>query len=309
MEAFTMTENKNNRSPFRPLLLLSAIALAAGVAPAAWAGKISIDFTGPDSFGASSGLSMPLYTSGCASDQLNGAVGTSCNLTLTGNGSAEVALGFNVNIGGTDYSSMYINENGFVTFGAAASSAAQNSTSFTTLQTSLGATPFLAPAVANFDTGTSTPFDFFSDVTGVYYQRGMGVLGAGPYADNDPRATEAFDVFWLSNVGTDRFVSQLVLYSLADGGFAAQFNYGVDGDPNPALPGGFGGYSINGSSASFGNAFDDNLAAFRFAGESGGGGGTDPTSVPEPSALVLMAAGLVAFALTGRRRRRLTAAA
>lgn len=282
---------------------LTLIALAVVTASSAWARQTSIDFTGPDSFGASTGLSMPLYSPTCAGDALNGAVDTSCSLNLTGNGSAEIALGFDLSIGAATYSTLFINENGFITFGSAANSAAQNATSFTDLQTALGTTPFIAPAVADFTTGSSTPFDFF-DGTGIYYQRGQGVLGDGPYVDNDPRATDAFDVIWLTDVGSERFVSQLVLYSLDAGGFAAQFNYGSEfGDPNPTLPGGFGGYSLNGLTTSFGNQFDDTLAAYRF-----GGGDTPPNSVPEPGTLALMLAGLIGIALSTRRRHRVPTA-
>jgi hypothetical protein len=302
MEASDMSVVK--RTPSGYSLPFALLALAALSAPTAWAGRTSIDFTGPDSFGASTGLSMPLYTPGCASDALNGAVDTTCSLNLTGNGSAEIALGFNVTIGANNYGTLFINENGFVTFGSAASATAQNSSTFAGLQSALGTTPFIAPAVADFTTGSSTPFDFSSGGAGVYYQRGLGVLGNGPYFDNDPRATEAFNVIWLSYVGSERFVSQLVLYSLDAGGFAAQFNYGSQfGDPNPTLAGGFGGYSLDGLTASFGNGFDDTLAAYRFAG----GVEPPPTGVPEPGTLALMLAGLLGLALTTRRRRVATA--
>src|SRR5690349_1945136 len=95
----TNTIKKNRRSS---LSISFSIAALTGLAtPAAWAGRTSIDFTGPDFFGASTGLSMPLYSSSCAGDALNGAVDTSCSLDITGNGFAEIALGFGLNIGGS----------------------------------------------------------------------------------------------------------------------------------------------------------------------------------------------------------------
>jgi hypothetical protein len=298
---FMQTSNaikKNRRSLSSISLVLAGVTGLA--APVAWASKTSIDFNEPTVFGASTGLSMPLYSPSCTGDALNGAIDTSCSLDLTGNGFAEVALGFDLTIDGTTYSNVFINENGFVTFGAGASSAAQNSTSFAGLQSALGTTSFLAPAVADFTTGTSTPFDFGNGGTGVYYQRGMGVLGAGPYVDNDPRATDAFNVIWSSNVGGSRFVSQLLLYSLGSGGFAAQFNYGdLFGDANPTLAGGFGGYSVGAQSVSFGNQFDDNLAAYRFGA---GGGDPPPVGVPEPGVLVLMLTALLGVIMVIRRR-------
>jgi hypothetical protein len=300
------TMKKKNNTATRPWAALALAGTMAAATPAAFAARTVIDFTGPDSFGATSGLSMPLYTAGCGSNALNGAADTSCNLNLTGNGSAEIALGFNVAIGGTTYGSLFINENGFVTFGSAATSAAQNSGSFADLLAAEGTTPFLAPAVADFTTGSSNPFAFSNGGTGIYYQRGLGVLGASPYSDNDPRATSAFNVIWLTDVGSERFVSQLVLYSLADNGFAAQFNYGdAFGDPNPTLPGGYGGYSLGGATQAFGNAFNDNLAAYRFDGDTGTGGGEDPppVSVPEPSEIVLLLAALMGLFLATRRRR------
>ena len=291
-----MSRSSRSRVPVvRSLMLLAAAQLFA-VQPASAQEEISIDFQAP-SFGSSSGLSMPLpvQDSLCAANALNGTVQSSCGVDLSGNASAEVSLGFSVNIGGTAYQSLFINENGLVTFGAAAPSAAPSATNLADLQSQLS-NPFIAPSYANLAPGASapdqtTPFVIAGGGNGIMYQRGLGVLGAGPYPDGDPRAAPAFNVIWASPVGAaDRFISQLIMYSTSSAGdFAFRFRYGLSGDLNPLI-GAFGAYSLGSLSGSVAEPFNPATAYLFRVG--------NPTAVPEPATWLLMLSGLIALGFT-----------
>jgi PEP-CTERM motif len=139
--------------------------------------------------------------------------------------------------------------------------------------------------------------------TGVFFQRSQGVLGAGPYASNDPRATDTLSIIWRSDFGTNPFASQLSLYSLdSEGGFAARFNYGLaaDATDNPLI-GSFGGYSLGSATGSWSEPISSAVdRTFTFAVDGGGDDGGE-VSVPEPSTLLLLACGLLGLSMQRRR--------
>jgi hypothetical protein len=286
--------------------LLSLLA-----APAVMAGRISVDFSAGSSFDPpiyafGSGLAMTDDAGACSTGTLANALApsVSCSLDLSGAGFAEVALNFGMDIGGTTYNSLFINEDGFVTFGSAAPPSL-TATDFSSLQSQLGATPFITPAYADMQSGGSASFfNLAASGPGVLIQRGFGTQDPGLLGSDLPAdPTGALGITWLSQFGSNQFVSQLILVELANSGFAARFNYGVafdnNGNPldNPAI-GAFAGYSLGSLSGSWGEATFATNSLVAFDSDGGNGG----TPVPEPSTLLLFGMGVVGLLALRRGR-------
>ena len=218
-----------------------------------------------------------------------------------------VDLGFTLNFGAGDFSSVFINENGFVSFG---SPIAWDPT-ITNLSQLNG--NVIAPYYADLTSvGSSGPLSFFVDGTVSYT---TGAIDFESPFETPPPATPAFRVTWF-NVGIPNYANspgtiQLVLFDIdgaAGTNFDVEFTYDLFAPPNPITA----GYAL-GSNPLFTYA-----GPFEPDGRPGGdflhfcGGSetetscavTPPTQVPEPDALSMLGAGLVLVAVVSWRRSR-----
>ena len=288
------------RTGLHPYLTnLIALTLVMGGGQAL-AGNIQIDFNADFSPNASVG-------SGQYFSSPNSHV-----LPLSGDGtSLSIALGFNVSIGGTMYSSIFVNENGIVTFGSGlASGSFSPAANFAALDAQI-ATPFIAASYANLQTVNGLGvFDFGGGTArGVLYQTGVAdpLGGTGDPNGHVPGAAAslppAFSIVWSDASQGGGFMSQLALYSLdnSTGAFALRLRYGSPAFGSNALIGAIAGYSLGSLSSSFAEPFNNNFDYFaRFDGAA--------TRVPEPNAMLLLIAGLAALfglrQITSWKRRR-----
>ncbi len=222
----------------------------------------------------------------------------------------RVDIGFNINFYGSNFSQLYVNNNGNVTFNSALSTF----TPFSLLSTS---TPMLAPFFADVDTRNA-------------------ISGLTQYGQATVNGRQTFGVNWL-NVGyfssqadkTNSF--QLIVTDRSDtgaGNFDFQFNYdNVSWETGSASNGvnGFGGASAragwsNGTTNSFelagsavngallnsgSNALISNQLNSNVAGQynfSVRNGNVIP-AVPEPETYAMLLAGLGLMGVVARRRR------
>ena len=269
--------------------------------------EIFIDFQNSgnpatDQYG-SSGLFMSFA---CPAGGAGSAAAGSCDITgLQNNGSLQIQLGFDVRIGGTDYTSLFVNENGFVTFGTAPPAiSGPLPTTLAGLQTALGSTPFIAASYANLAPGNGGIGSVLGSGGGMMFQRGLGLPGgrpAGTVLGTDPAGRAALDIVWSDPnlLSGSHFRSELILYSLdplgQNGEFAFRLNYeNTDSLGHAQSYGVLAAYSLGSLSGSFAEPFNPNTDYFVRS--------VATTAAPEPGSLLLAAAGLLT-AMTLRRRR------
>ena len=284
----------------------AATLLSLFVSEAHATGRTAIDFTATDT-GSPSAIGQfftepndPTTTGNCAS----GIGPASCVLHLSGDQTTDaINLGFNVAIGGTSYSSLFINENGIVTFGTPITSGSAWTPELDLAAlTALVPQPYIAASYADLDTtGTNTTFFDLSD-SAVMYQRGQATVDETQTGTLLP----AFAVEWDDANLDGGFVAQLMLYSLDPAGdFALRFRDGSAISANINI-GQLIGYSLGSSTGSFAAPLDENTDYS--ASISGSGGGGNPTPVPEPTTLALMVLALLpAAGIWHRHRARLLA--
>jgi hypothetical protein len=249
------------RQPARAITLYVAIALTALWSAPSEARHIAIDFG--DSY-FSSGQNMGFQTVGVTLSDGTPACSNplsilpqSCFLALTLDGSTEVELGFNVNFGSGNQHTLFVNENGAVSFGSALPATQAPSTTLAGI-----GLPVIAPFYADmqsgqyFDAATSV-FDG-SHTEAIMYGRGE----ADPVADSTGAytaadAVKALHVSWAGTylTGTDPAVfiyTQLVLYahpSSADGDFDLRIRYGINDGDSYTVPPGIPGFVLGANSA------------------------------------------------------------
>jgi large repetitive protein len=216
------------------LAAVMATACVAFASTPAVASHVSVDFGpifGPggdgDDFGTNSVGDGTACTTGSSGPE-------SCPLTLLNNASTgAIPLGFPIDFGNGPITSLYVNENGIVSF-----TGPITTTSFSSLA-SVGQ-PVIAPFFSDLTSVTfvGTVFEMNGSNFGqIMYQRGSA--SALPGSDgNFDQADEvpAFSVLWygLTDASSAQVFAQLIIYSHASsaaGDFDIRFRYGqVDGD-------------------------------------------------------------------------------
>jgi hypothetical protein len=167
----------------------------------------------------------------------------SCGVTFSNNSSVETKLGFQVKIGAVSYDSLFINKNGFVTFGTAQTGNFVAAASIAALQSVITVNGTVTrPFIASFYRQMSIPdvsTSFAPFGGGASYFRASGDPLA-PYTV--PERVPAFAVTWFDsdfNINP-QIMSQLVLYSAgSNGDFYLRLRYGQsDNDQFTGLAGG-----------------------------------------------------------------------
>ncbi len=253
------------------------------VAPAAHAKRVFIDF-GPQ-----------FVTSG---NNWGTSSSQSIEASLVGNESsvAAIALGFEINTGAGTFDSLFIHENGAITFGATLS------TTFNPVSTLSGlGIPVIAPYYADLQSTAANGDIFFVEDGEILYSYGVADPrpdAGGDYSEFD--AVPAFHVTWAGpTVAGDasgfRVFTDLVLYDFGGGDFALQFGHGSTSDPNIPSLGGLTGFALGGNVVGLSGARsgDDDDLYYEFR---------NGVLVPEPAAGALLAAGLLGLAGLGARR-------
>ena len=282
----------SRRQTARVMLLLAAVALASLWSTPSHARKIAIDFgdsyfNSGQNFGFDTvGSTLSDGTAAC-SDNLS-LLPQSCFLALTLDASSSaLELGFNVNFGTGNKHTLFVNENGVVSF----DSALPVSSTLSTTLAALGL-PVIAPFYADMESGqyfdaANLVFDG-SHTEAILYGRGE----ADPIADSTGAfssldAVKAFHVSWAGTYlrGTDPPVfiyTQIVLYahpSTSDGDFDLRIRYGIDDTDSYSVPPGIPGFVLGANTAALASpllATADYFYSFR--------GGKLVGSTPPPDA-------------------------
>lgn len=224
-----------------PVLLLFAGAVLLS-SQASARPRIVVDFAG-ESGGVSTAGDAWVLTSNATVCGLLSQLPASCGVTFTNNASVETKLGFQVKIGAVSYDSLFINKNGFITFGSAKTGNFAAAATITALQQVVTANgtvtrPFIAPFYRQMSIpDVTTSFAPFGG--GTSYFRATGDPLA-PYSA--PERVPAFAVTWFDsdfNINP-QIITQLVLYTAgANGDFYLRLRYGQsDNDQFTGLGGG-----------------------------------------------------------------------
>ena len=242
-------------------------------------------------------------------------------LALNGNLSAEVKLTFDVRIGASVFSSLFVNENGLVSFGAPIS-AGPATPRASELQ------PFIpVSSLSEFKLPVIAPF--YADlVEGIRFEPGVPNVGevfvqygfADPATDtrgnyNIEDIVQAVRITWYGlPVGSSADAStgdalepplawaQLLLTDEGDGNFNFEFRTGDPNGPPPYSQPGYGsiaGFALNGDAIDFTGPYDNSTPSY-FAFRDG----ALVTGVPEAATwgMMILGMGLVGAALRTRRR-------
>jgi hypothetical protein len=159
--------------------------------------------------------------------------------------SSAVSIGFNVNLNGTKYSTLFVNKNGIVTF-ASGLGAFAPATTFGDVTTTVAgaANPFIAAFYPSSELSipSSTSPEQLNGVGGAEYGRGTAnPTGTGGIDLTDlSHNVAAFKATWAENQGTDSsgnplvenpIITRIVLYNTsakgADGDFDIRIEYGL----------------------------------------------------------------------------------
>lgn len=244
-------------------------------------------------------------------------------LVLNGNVSQLVRIGFNLRIGTQVFDSLFVNENGLVSFGAPIERAIQSRGSFAEEPapfirvSSLGdfRLPVIAPFYADLVEGTRFE-EGVPNVGQVFVQYGF----ADPATDREGNYSiedivPATRITWyglpVAQTGDAASVddpaslawAQLLLTDEGDGNFNFEFR---TGDPNRGPPysqpglGSIAGFALDGEVLDFTGPYDDSTPSY-FAFRDG----ELVNVVPEASswAMMILGFGLIGAALRTRRRR------
>ena len=276
----------NSLGGIRRSSLATAAAVALAVAVPAHAKRVFIDF-GVDN----------LETSGNGWDTNNSfEADRTGDRSCDGSPCTAIPLGFNINFGQGLVGSLFINENGAVTFGSPLTEG-----SFTSSATLAGlGRPVIAPFYA--DLISTAPDGTVFDVTNgeILYSRGI----ADPDEDQNgvysvDSAVTAFHTTWAGpTVGNDPTLifTDLVIYSRgSNGDFDIRFGYGTLETPIMPALGSIAGFALGSNVNQFTGPYDSaHDFYFQFRGGS---------AVPAPAAGWLLMTGMAAIGLRMRRRK------
>lgn len=284
----------------RLAVLAAAPLLSIALCTPAEARRISIDF-GDGGFD-SSGTNFTLANSFELDRRNDGTCDTPC----TG-----IDVGFDLDFGtGATYSSLFVSENGIVSFGSALAAG-----SFTSAA-SLGALG--APVIATYyaDLVSAAPSGELLDLTPGTIVASRGV--ADPLADalgafSTTEAVNAFRLTWLGGtLASDpatRIYTQLLLYSAGGSGdFDLRLSYGFFSDVPVPANGSLAGFSLGTNAVALTGPYSpttDYFYSFRngaLVTNGGGNGGGAPAPVPEPATAALLLLGLAGVGWARRRR-------
>jgi hypothetical protein len=223
-----------------------------------------------------------------------------------------VSLGFTANINGTDYNSTYVNNNGNVTFDTALGTYTPSAIS----DGSFG--PIIAPFFADVDTRAagSNPVTYGTGTLGGFNVFGVNYINVGVYnsqaifndfqmilTDRSDTGAGNFDI----QFNYDKIVWEAGTASGAPsgglGGTSALVGYWTSPTSNATLPGSLvnGALVDGGSNALISNSRNSTVAG-QYNFQVRNGIVVPPPSVPAPSALALLGAGMLAFGALRKRR-------
>jgi hypothetical protein len=245
------------------------------------------------------------------------------DIALGGNLSREINLGFTVNFGFGPVSSLFINENGAVSFlrplsalaGGTATAGLQAQATTTggfrnvTSLSELGV-PVIAPFYADLISGSGAGNGRL-DIGDIVVQYGL----ADPYADggsySERDARQAVRITWYGlNVDTgaaaaastsNPVYAQLLLSSDLNGLDNFEFRYGTLDNPGQDGMGSIAGFSLGGNTQQFSGPYQNGSPLF-FEFKDGVYIGQSVASVPEPATWLEMIAGFGLFGMVLRRR-------
>lgn len=273
-----------------------ALVLALPALQPAAAKRIAIDFEGAFD---SSGNDFTFANSFRLNRQNNASCETPCL--------AAIPLGFSVDFGAGLFDSVYINENGIVSFGTPLPGAGLPFTSVADLG------DFGIPVIAPYYADLATVFVASNPSPNPTLEQGELFYSAGqadPFADASgayslAERVPAFRVTWNGANLSDPVYTQLYLYAApggAAGDFDIRFSYG--NDASSTVPAGaIAGFALGGTNAARLaeplNGDLDYVSIFR-GGQLQNGSGP-PSPVPEPSTLALLTGSLLMLALCRRR--------
>lgn len=183
--------------------------------------------------------------------------GNPVTVNLQNDATASVPMGFSITIAGKSYNSVFVNENGFVSFGQGLPTASFPGGTLTSLGTHFTdqTTPFIAAAYLDLKTTGGTP-DGSGLKSGVMYMTGVadplgGTDDPAKHTPGDPSTLPpAIAIVWsdpsqnpTAGLG---YEAQLVIYQLSIAGdFAIRYRFGsISLGDNPAVGSGTAGYSL-----------------------------------------------------------------
>jgi hypothetical protein len=225
----------------KAVLMGTAIACAALWSSTSYATRMVIDFaaddTPPDV--GNTGESFTFSSTNCAAT--TGPDSCVVDLTVPSNpSSGALSLGFNIKIGAATYGTVFVNENGILTFGSGLTSTFVAESSFTDLVSLVdptGTRPFVAPLYGGVLPGAAATVGDIFTTGGILYGRGNADPAPNPDPTVDPfliaNVVPAFHVFWIDVSNALQPVSvEVIFYSKnASGDFDMRIRYGqADGE-------------------------------------------------------------------------------
>lgn len=232
-------------------------------------------------------------------------------LNLAGDASQQVKLNFIFKIGSASYSSVNVNQNGFVTFGqagAASNKAAAAGNAFQPVNslTELG-TPVIAPFYADLVSAPNPTRNYLGNVV-VQYGTSDPYANGGSYRAADFQNSVRITWYGLTTGGGDiasnTVFAQLVLAGDSKGTSSFNFNYGPLGHPGQPGFGSIAGFALGADHYQFHGPYGEGTPTY-FEFNNGQLAGPLGAGVPEPATWLLEILGIGLIGVGLRRRGQL----